>query len=431
VVREKEFSMPAEPPHPEFHRIYLDTNVLLRGQGWPVPSIVLNNLLRLAELCSIERFLPEPVVKEAEEHWLREVKDGASKLSNAKRELHKSASPIQCDITLEHPPVEKLLKEYQGMVGDAVRKYRITRIPFTARTVEEVFGFATKYLLPFAHRAEGKGFQDAVILLSVLDHLNSSPEANAIFVTADGDFAGIRFDSFMPSFDPKRLRVLDLEMTFDFLSRHYYEESVIKPYEQEKRNALVAAEALTSQIEGFVESRITVDMMKPGGLGGTVTKLLSLEGVTILSVDTPLPEPNTPRRSVEILIAVMAVYKVIAAGGIRPKGELNSLSALLKADTFEFIPFSENHETYAFWRGRIQATAEIVNSEFKKIALIGLVPENTSLPEPPASLKARGSAEFWMTRKIEEEIIGKTNIPAGELPDQDQVTQAGMPKDHA
>jgi hypothetical protein len=407
---------PGEAPHPDFQRIYLDTNVLLRGQGWPDPSILLNNLLRLASLCGIDRFVPEPVFREAEEHWLRRLKEGASKLLNAKRELHKVANPIRCDITLEHSPIETLLVEYRRKVSDSVKKYGIGRTPFTTRTVEDLFGFATKYLLPFAPNAEGKGFQDVVILLSILDHLNSSPGAKAVFVTADNDFAGIDLASFMPEFDSLRLRIINLETLFDFLSKRYYEESIIKPYQQEVKNASTAVEAQTPKLAEFVNSLVTVEMMKPSGFGGTVTKLLSLEFLTVLSVDTPLPDPDAPDRSVEILIKVVAAYKVLMSGGVRFKNGLSSLNALLAADTFEIIPSSEEQETYAFWRGGIQATAKVVDREFTNIEPTNLAPEDSALREPPTTLKARGSAEFWMTRKIEEELVGRTKIPAGETP---------------
>jgi len=74
---------------PDFKGIYLDTNVLLRGQRWPIPSIVLNNLLKLSALCGISRYLPEPVITEAEEHWLRGVKDGITGLGTAQKSFHR------------------------------------------------------------------------------------------------------------------------------------------------------------------------------------------------------------------------------------------------------------------------------------------------------------------------------------------------------
>lgn len=401
--------MSDESASPDFQGVYLDTNVLMRGQQWPLPSILLNNFLRLAELCGINRYLPEPVLKEAEEHWLREVKDAITSLSRAVGQLERLAKPVGCEPTLEHPSVEILLEKYRTLVDAAVKKYDITRTPFTNRTVEEVFGFATKYLLPFGPKGEGKGFQDAVILLSILDHLNTSPTNKAIFITSDKDFAGINFDLFIPGFGSKRCQIITLEMAFEFLSKRYYQDSIIKPYNQEGENALKAAEAITAEIADFVRLGVTIDMLK--GLGGKIVKILSFEGALPTLVETPLPEPNNPNRPVEILIRVAAVYKVIMAGGIRTTDKMVPLKSLMGGEAIEFLPSTEEQETYALWKGGIQASADVENREFKNIKLLSLVPEEISLPESTA-LKARESAQYWMNSPIEDEIIGKTKIPS-------------------
>ncbi|HET8890021.1 MAG TPA: PIN domain-containing protein [Candidatus Angelobacter sp.] len=402
--------MSDEAASPDFQGVYLDTNVLMRGQQWPLPSILLNNFLRLAELCGISRHLPEPVLKEAEEHWSREVKEGIAGLSRAAGQLERLAKPVECEPTVAHPSAEILLEKYRTLVDASIRKYGIIRTPFTKRTVEEVFGFATKYLLPFGPKAEGKGFQDAVILLSVLDHLNSFPTDKAIFITSDKDFTGINTDSFIPGFDSKRCQIITLEMAFEFLSKRYYQESIIKPYNQEKENALKAAEANLPEIAEFVQSQVTLDMLK-AGLGGKIVKILSFEGAVPDFVETPLPEPDTPDRTVEILLRITAIYRVIIAGGIRGADRLASLKALMDGEPLDFLPMSEEQETYVLWKGGIKATADVVNREFTNVNLLSLVPEEMSLPESTA-LKARESAQYWMTTKLDDEIIAKTRIPS-------------------
>src|SRR5258708_4574828 len=108
--------MPGEAASSDIKGIYLDTKVLFRGEQWPVPSILLNNLLRLAGLCGISRFLPNPVIKEAEEHWVRGVKDSISALSGAKRTLQRIATPLSCEINVAHPSIEDLHNEYRKKV---------------------------------------------------------------------------------------------------------------------------------------------------------------------------------------------------------------------------------------------------------------------------------------------------------------------------
>lgn len=189
----------ANAARPEFHGIYVDTNVLIK-QGWPSPSIMLNNVFRFAAWWKIQILLPDAVIKEAEDHWLRDVKRGIAELASAQRDLQRLASPIPCETKEEHTAVEKLLEEYRKKVEETLKEYAIIRVPFTKRTTEEVFGFATKYILPFVLDAKGKGFQDVVILLSILDHLNGFPEAITIFISGDNDFNGVKFADFISGF---------------------------------------------------------------------------------------------------------------------------------------------------------------------------------------------------------------------------------------
>lgn len=408
-------TLSSQTPNRDFKAVYLDTNVLLRGQGWPVPSILLNNLFRLAALCGVQNCIPEPVIKEAEEHWLRQMNDSITKLTNAKREMNKSSGPVQCEIKLDHPTIGELMEEYRKQVGNAVKEYDIIRTPFTRRETAEIFGFATRYIQPFAHKSEGRGFQDAVILLSILDHLGWSADAAGLFVTSDEDFAGVTFEPFTPGFDPARLKVLGLEDAVDYLSKRYYQEAVVKPYKVETENALAAAEELSSEILEFVKSHLSADMMKPS-LSGTVTKLLSVQSALVISVETPVPEPDAVDRSVEVLIRVVAECQALMTGGIKG-GALQALSQLMHSKDLEFFPSTEEREAYTIWRGGIKAIADVVDRKFKNIKFLTLIPEDTPLgSEPAASLQRGFSPELWLTRRLEKKIVEGFKILPGETP---------------
>jgi len=350
--------------HADFHGIYLDTNVL-KAEGWPVPSILLNNLLRYSAWWRIERFLPEPVLTEAEDHWLRGVKDGVSGLSAASRELQRIARPMKCEVNSDNTPVEKLLEEYRDKVGVVIKEYEITRTPLTPRTLEQIFAFATKYVPRFASKGKGKGFQDMVILCSILDHLNSHPYTRAVFVTADEGFKEARFGDLAPGLDPNRLRIVaKLETVFDSLWRPYFDETVIKPYRQEVENALSAAKALIPEITQFVRSHLTEDMLRPG-LFDTVLKILSVDAVSVVSVDSPIPKEGALNRTTDIGIKVRAECRVLIKRivwfGIEEGG-----TALLP---------SQELEQKIGWDGTVLATADIVDTQFQRIRFRSLAPK--------------------------------------------------------
>lgn len=341
---------------------------------------------------------------------MRGIKDAITGLETAQKSLRRSAGPLECNITVQHPSVEILVREYRHKVNTAISNYGITRIPFTGRTLEEVFGFATKYLLPFAPKAEGRGFQDAVILLSVLDHLHSSSTGAALFVTGDNDFAGVDVELLLPGFTSNRLQIVTLERVFEILSKHYYEESITKPYAQEQKNALQAVESLGPQLAHFVRSQLSLEVAQPPI--GKITKILSVGAVLPVVVETPLPEPNMPDRAVEILIKAVAALKVRMLGGIRGGNSMVLLKQFLSGTPPDLAPITEEHETISYWRGGIRATADVRSREFINIRLLSLVPREVSLEEPDSSLTDRASVEFWMKNKIEEEIIEKTMLPA-------------------
>lgn len=366
----------AEAPHPDFQAIYLDTN-MLKGEGWPTPSILLNNLFRFAVWWGIRVFLPEPVLKEAYEHWLRGVKDGISGLGSATRNLERLSGPVKCEIRSEHTPIENIIEEYGKKVDEALKDYSISSIPFTKRSTEEVFGFATKYLMPFAHDGKGKGFQDAVILLSILDHLNSYTEVKAILITADKAFKEAAFMHFIPGFDSARLKIVDsLTVAYESLWEPYFDETVIKPYRQEVEAVQAAVGSINPELKKFVRLHLSRDMLKPG-YGDTIQEIISVDDVRVVSIETPLPKSGESlNRTVTILIRVSADCSVHVSRDLSYVmpfyGRLYGKAPVGKLDV---PPLPEELDIELTWYGGINATAEIVDGKFQNITLQSLVPD--------------------------------------------------------
>src|SRR5690242_7514985 len=212
--------MTADQNRPRFNAIYFDTNILV-GHRWPEPRPAFQGLLRLARWWKIAIFFPEPTLTEAESHWLRKVEEAVGELTGACRRLPRIAAPVPCEVTVKHPTASDLLNEFRARTEAALKLFDVSRAGFTSRSSKEVFEYATRYVRPFSRNEEGKGFQDAIIFLSVLDHVRDHDDISGVLVSNDGDMKGLDYTVFARDLNAARLRVLGFDAAFEELFRPY------------------------------------------------------------------------------------------------------------------------------------------------------------------------------------------------------------------
>ena len=227
--------------------------------------------------------------------------------------------------------------------------------------------------MPFEKEGEGKGFQDAVILQSVLEHLQANPELTGILLTKDGGMKQSRILEFLPDFDTTRLRITALDEAWDNLFHFNLDQKVFQPWAEERKNALTAAQSLAPLWKDFLSTHLTESMLRAGGFGmsATVVKLISVDSVDVSYVDTPIPDLDEhPDRTVKISISASAQCTAIVKkeyGGFFAAMILGDHS---KEDARPLAP-PEIVQEKAAWSGGIRATAKIVNHEF-----VDIVPES-------------------------------------------------------
>jgi hypothetical protein len=143
---------------PDYNAIYYDSNELL-ASGWPDPSVKLSNFLHIGRGWKLKAFIPCPVLAETEAHRWRTVEAQASRLASAKKELHRLARPIVCDVRVEYTSLEEMRDQYRACCEEALTRFVIDVIPYPNGTAEFFFRHATNYVMPFEKESEGKGFQ--------------------------------------------------------------------------------------------------------------------------------------------------------------------------------------------------------------------------------------------------------------------------------
>lgn len=343
---------------PPFGALFFDSNILLANH-WPQPLPGLANTFELARWWNIAACLPAPVLEEVECHWLRELQDSVSALRSAGGKVLKAARPMECVVPDMDTDVRALHENYLKAVAKAIDTFGISVVEFTRRSTEEIFGHATRYRRPFAAKSEGKGFQDAVILLSILDYLSQHAGLSAVFVTKDGDFGDVDCGAFVPGFDRDRFRVLDLGACFDELYHPYFDETRVKPHRKLMAEADELARAMTAKLRDFAITLVTPDMLRPV-LGDRISQIVSFDTFDVRSVQVPFPESSSVSK-VDVAIKVMTTCNV------RVVTDLALLRSLVGGISTSTDPATRESNKKLTWLGLIEATGLFVDGSLRDL----------------------------------------------------------------
>jgi hypothetical protein len=158
------------------------------------------------------------------------------------------------------------------------------------------------------------------------------------------------------------------------LYQFHFDQTVVQPWSEERKNALAAARSLLPQLKTFLSANLAESMVKAGGFGysASVIKLISIDSIDVSFVDTPIPDLyEHPDRVVKIAISLNAQCTALVK-----KEPMNFFAAMLgdyaKEDTRPPAP-PEFVQEAASWSGGILASAKIVHHEFVDIVMESLV----------------------------------------------------------
>jgi hypothetical protein len=231
--------------------------------------------------------IPEPVEVERQEQWLREFREAAASAKTAASSLMEHLRHISS--AKYDPPIidEASLKaEYKRVAEKVKNAHAIRSAPFSERSLSEVFGLSVVRQPPFEKKKDVViGFQDAVILLSVVDDIRRLGKASA-FVSSDKVFEKCQPLLLANDVDlrmvPGLQSILDIfiaelkQQVQEFLRR---EEDEIKPALYGRKN----------EIEGYIAG-----LIPPTEFGstllGTVVLVNSANVTDIEAISNPFPE---------------------------------------------------------------------------------------------------------------------------------------------
>jgi len=280
--------------------IYFDTEPLL-GAGWPTPSAQLLQMMSQADKLRFRLCLPDVVTQELEGHWIRELVEEWDRANAQIGSLNRKARSVVKFTTLPALPAnDELRATLRKLVNDFNARFRI--VPTTKRPLEEFVGLAIRRGATF--KDKGHGFQDSVILCSVVDDMIANGFVNAFLVTHDGMFksSGAADIARAASVTLKVVSTLD---ELEGLLREHLSAIVRAHYEKENTQLMEALNAQRHDLEDYLVKNLTVTSSELG-VWQTIRKIESLHVVLIENVHSTIgmDEDDKSEDSNEVKVSV-------------------------------------------------------------------------------------------------------------------------------
>jgi len=216
--------------------IYLDTNPL---RLWPH---LLNNvrfLFQLASWLRIPIFVPDAVGIELEEQYMRSVRSLVNGLEGQAKKLRgklREVAAIGTDLYV--PDIGSIREGYRRASANVISSWQLCSIPIAAPPVAHLLEMAVRRESPFEEIEVRKGhlavtgFQDAVILFSVLEHLSQVRLFPATLISDDSILRSTGVSALIKE-RQLPLAVNNLSEVTEALWKHVFDKQVVRAWEEE------------------------------------------------------------------------------------------------------------------------------------------------------------------------------------------------------
>ena len=351
-------------------KLYFDSSVLI-ASGWPNVSAELERVLKLCPPLKIPLFIPDAVELELEEHWLRSFDEKVRQIeSRLQAFTDHIASVVTAGATIGMPARERALQEYRQKVQEFKQHWGINGVPFTARPIEELVRMAALRHPPFKERDEG--FRDAVILLSIVDHLRQKPEEIGAFVSLDAIFKREGVTELAKAAGTQVEIYGSLNEVFDRL-KGLVDAAVTVLWQADQNRALAALENVLPEIGRFVPENLEVEESQLGLFYGAARALSRIEVVRVKNIRTPLPVGRRPDEPVAISFDVdVKLHVVVERPPLPPPRVLKvgeELSPLAGLSLAAALGGPTRTEEVVERVAEIEALATVVDNEYRKVRL--------------------------------------------------------------
>jgi hypothetical protein len=289
-------------------RIYLDTNVLFK-ERWPVLGAKLRGMLNLARALNLSVVIPDAVEREVKAHWFLELTKRRKKLQSDEATFLDMLNDVrEADSQCDWIDIGAVEKDYDRRIERIRADWCIGSAPFDLVPIHVLFRMAVLKDPPFEER--GTGFQDAVILLSVIDDLSCFPETPGVLISNDGIFSDSRIQDLIKRSSANLAIYRSVEDFIAFL-KGTLKDYVRQDWDEEDRKAAAALYGQKDAIEDFVRERLNVEpSLLSAQMNTSEFEVRSVELQEITGVFTPQPHREQAVREFEIAASMRCLIRV-------------------------------------------------------------------------------------------------------------------------
>lgn len=351
-------------------QIYFDTQPLM-ALGWPQPSTQLLILMRTALLMSAACIIPAPVLEELERRWERSYVEESLAVGKIARRIQRVGGPEFS----QPPPVDEALKLYRRTVEEYCRENNVFIAPMTKRSTAEVFKLSAGRDVTFTGDKD-TGFQDAVILLSALDHLPAG--ARGVLISRDAAFSSNAVSNYVGQSGKRLEVVLDVAGVQEQLEKAQAARTDLI-LSNNRLKVMIALHERWGEVTAFVRDRIEI---APAFLGDMLRRVRGVQDVQLQHIEEDdvsinAVEKDKPDAPVAISVVISALFAVVVERNtFRPPPP-----AKIGDELFDPTPRIEHEVRREVWNGsvRLDATATMGGD-----GLTGLRLENARVESAPA-----------------------------------------------
>lgn len=296
-------------------RIYLDSSTLI-GNAWPAPGAELQKVLAMARFLGVAVFLPEIVEAECEAEWLRRLDQRSKQLAGALDALAQHTR-LFLRPRIDLPSTADARADYRNRTAAVKEALGITTSTLTVRPLGDLIMNAAQHAFPFP--TSDSGFRDAVILLSVADHVEATGEPILAFLVSDDNFFTGKGVTLSTRAEVKTF-VKDLKGVDDAL-RQLYAEGIVREWTTDGQKLRTAIEHDTAGIVAFLTGNLAIPI---GFSFFGLPSVKAVHGLTLKAVgevSTSLAVPSErPSETIERISfrATVTAHETVESSPVRP-----------------------------------------------------------------------------------------------------------------